>query len=350
MSYNDLAFLKDKGVTFWGAKYIMIPEMALDAQPTLTTTPNDGVPAWLTTIIDPSIIEVLFTPNKAATIIGEVKKGTWLDSTVMFPMTEYVGEVSSYGDFSMNGRSGMNMQFENRQSYLYQTMIEYGELEEERAGLAKVAWAAGLMKSAITMLDKFQNLSYFYGIAGLENYGLLNDPNLNASLTPATKAAGGTAWFSGTSPNATANEVYNDVLSLFQQLVSQTNGLVDIDQQSRLVLALSPASMTALGFTNTFGLTVRGMLQNTFPNLRIESAVQYGVVTTSNTQGDSAGNFMQMISENLGGQDTAFACFNEKLRTHRIVLGYSSMSQKLTQGTFGAVLKQPAGISSMLGI
>jgi len=350
MQNQNLAFLKDKGVTFFGAQDIMTPEQAFDAQPALTTTPNNGVPSWLTTVIDPSVIEVLFTPNKAATIIGEVKKGSWVDSQVMFPMTEYVGEVSSYGDFSNNGRSGMNMQFEWRQSYLYQTMIEYGELEEERAGLAKIAWAAGLMKSAVTWLDKFQNLTYFYGVAGLANYGLLNDPNLNASLTPALKAAGGSTWFVNGTPNATANEVYNDILALFQQLVAQTNGLVDIDQESRLVLALSPASMTALEFTNTYGLTTRAILRGAFPSLRVESAVQYGVVTTSNNQGNAGGNFVQLIAENVGGQDTAFACFNEKLRTHRIILGSSSMTQKCTQGTFGTVIKQPMAISSMLGV
>ena len=38
------------------------------------------------------------------------------------------------------------------------------------------------------MLNKFSNLTYFFGVQGLQNYGLLNDPHLNASLTPATKA------------------------------------------------------------------------------------------------------------------------------------------------------------------
>jgi len=62
--------------------------LAMDAQPTLITTPNSGIPAFLTTIIDPQILKVLLAPNKAATIFGEVKKGTWLDQTAMFPIKQ----------------------------------------------------------------------------------------------------------------------------------------------------------------------------------------------------------------------------------------------------------------------
>ena len=40
--------------------------LALDAQPTLSTDPNSAVPALLTTSIDPEVVRILFTPNKAA--------------------------------------------------------------------------------------------------------------------------------------------------------------------------------------------------------------------------------------------------------------------------------------------
>src|SRR5690242_9601015 len=82
--------------------------LAMDALPTLTTDPNSGVPALLTTLIDPVVYEVLFAPSKAAVILGEVRKGTWLDQTAMFPVAEATGEVSTYGDFNENGRAGVN--------------------------------------------------------------------------------------------------------------------------------------------------------------------------------------------------------------------------------------------------
>src|SRR5512139_3809289 len=88
----------------WQTNYTM----ALDAQPVLSTSANSGIPAMLTTTIDPSTIKVLFTPNKAAEIIGEVRKGTWLEETTLFHVVEHTGEDSSYGDFNENGRTGVN--------------------------------------------------------------------------------------------------------------------------------------------------------------------------------------------------------------------------------------------------
>src|SRR5579859_2512039 len=104
-----------------------LAEIAMDAQPTLQTTSNAGIPAFLTTLIDPAIYKILFAPNKAAQVLGEVRKGTWLDETAMFPTVEHTGEVTSYGDFNEAGRAGANQSFPQRQGYLFQTMKEYGE-------------------------------------------------------------------------------------------------------------------------------------------------------------------------------------------------------------------------------
>src|SRR5215831_12088601 len=89
----------------WKSNYTL----AMDASAgTLATDPNSAVPWFLTTLIDPSVFKILFTPNKAAVIFGENRKGTWLDETAMFPVVEHTGEVSSYGDFAENGHTGVN--------------------------------------------------------------------------------------------------------------------------------------------------------------------------------------------------------------------------------------------------
>jgi hypothetical protein len=354
---GDKAHLEELGIAWQpGTEPIgyVTPEMkrdyriAMDALPTLTTDPNSGVPAMLTTLIDPNVYEVLFAANKAAVILGELRKGTWLDQTAMFPVAEATGETSTYGDFNENGRAGVNTNWPQRQAYLFQIIKEYGELELERAGLARINWVSEIDKAAALNLNKFANLTYFRGVSGLQNYGLLNDPNLSASITPATKAAGGVTWFSGTSPNATANEVYNDILATYTQLVVQTAGLVEMD--TPLKLALGTTNAVAMKFINTFGLTVADMLDKTFPNLKIESAVQYNALSTQNTQGNPAGNLMQLIADNVEGQATGFCAFNEKMRSHPIIRATSSFKQKVTAGTWGAVLRFPAGIASMVGI
>jgi len=111
------------GVHFMGASNLRMqtPEsimaLAMDAQPSLITLPNAGIPAFLTTNIDPKVIDVLFAPMKAAEIVGdEVKKGDWTSSTEMFIFVENTGETASYGDFSNNGRSDANINFPQRRT------------------------------------------------------------------------------------------------------------------------------------------------------------------------------------------------------------------------------------------
>jgi hypothetical protein len=323
-------------------------KLAMDAQPGLVSTSSAGIPAFLTTIVDPSVFKVLTTPNKAAEIFGEAKKGSWLDETAMFPMVERTGEVSSYGDYNNNGHAGANVSFPQRQAYLFQTVVEYGEREMERMGLARVSWAATLQEAAVLVLDKFLNLTYFRGVQGLQNYGLQNDPGLLPSATASVKAAGGTAWVLPTGVvNGTANEIYADIQTLVALLVSQSNGLVE--ETDEMTLAMAPLTHVGLSATNQFGINVGDLLKKNFPNLTVKTAVQYGAVTATNPQGLASGGMIQLIATKIEGQDTGYCSFNEKLRTHPVVRDLSSFKQKQTSGTWGAIIRQPYAISSMIG-
>lgn len=323
--------------------------LAMDAQPALATTANSAIPALLTTFMDPQVYEILFSPTRMAVILGEVKKGDWLMDTAMFPTVEHTGEVSSYGDYAANGSAGANTNWPQRQNYIFQTILQIGDRETERAGLGRINWVSEIQQAAATVMGKYQNLSYAFGISGLQNYGLLNDPNLTAAITPATKANGGVTWFTaGGAVNATANEVYNDIVALFSLLVSQSQGLVD--QRTKLVLAMSPGSEVALTFTNTFNVNVNDLLKKNYPNIRIENATQYGVRSTNNPQGIAGGNLMQMIAENVEGQQSGYCAFSEKMRAGRVINALSSWSQKQTGGTWGAVIRQPWAVAQMLGI
>jgi hypothetical protein len=351
----DKAVLEANGVVLPSVQMYLPDEwkrdykMALDAQPTSVTDPNSAIPSLLTTAIDPQVIRVVFTPLNFAQILTERKAGDWLEETRIFPVVEETGEVSTYGDFNNNGRAGVNLNFPNFQAYLFQTFVRYGERELERAGLAKINYVSELNISAADLLNRYQNLSYAFGVTGLQNYGIINNPYLSAYLTPATKAAGGTTWFNGNAPNATANEVYNDIVALVEKLVLQTNGTVELDD--KMTLAMSPSSALALRFANSFGVYVRDLLKEGFPNMKIMTAPQYGQQTTTNPQGYSAaGNAMQLIVDEVQGQKVAYAAFNEKLRAHKIIPEPSAWMQKTTSGTWGTILRMPLGVTGMLGI
>jgi hypothetical protein len=289
---------------------------------------------FLSNYIDPKLIQVLTTPNKGAEILGEVKKGDWVTRTMTFAMVENVGETSSYNDWSKNGMVNANVQFPQRQSFHYQTITEWGEKQLAEAGLAKIDWAAQMNIASAMTLDKFQNLSYLFGIAGLQNYGLLNDPSLSAAITPVTKAATGTTW-----AVATPNEIYSDFQKLFSQLVTQTNGLVEAD--TRMVLVLPPQLQVYLTNINSFGLVALGdMIKRTYTNLRIVSVPQYSA---------NGVNTIQLIAEEIDGQEVGYCAFTEKMRAHPVIPDLSSFQQKKSQGTWGSIILLPLAIATMTG-
>lgn len=309
--------------------------LAMDAQPALVTASNAGVPAFLTNYLDPEIIRILVTPNKAASILGETKKGDWTTQTAMFPVVESTGEVASYGDFDANGSVGTNANWVSRESYLFQTVTQWGERELAIAAEAKINYAQNLNVASTLVLDKFMNASHFYGVDGLKNYGILNDPALQTAIAPGTTGAGsGTLW--STKDGAA---IYGDIVKLFGQLVTQTKGLVERD--ARMCLAMSPEMEVNMTKTNQYNVNVTDQIKKNFPNIRIETATQYAT---------AAGQLMQLIVESIDGQDTGYCAFNEKLRAHPVKVDLSSFAQKKTSGTWGAIIKQPLAIAQMIGL
>ena len=315
--------------------------MAMDAAYPLVTTANFGIPAMLSTYIDPKLIEVLVAPMKAAEAAGGEKKlGDWTLRTAMFPMVESTGESTSYGDYNNSGSAGVNVQFPQRQSYHYQTITQWGERELAEMGLAKVDLAAQKNIAAALTLNKYQNKTYLFGVSGLQNYGMLNDPALPADLTPTAKTAGGTAWIlpNGTI-NAKAPEVLADISKMFYTLQARNKGL--IDRSSPMTLIMSPESEVALTITNEFNVNVADLLKKNYPSIKIVTVPEY---TTA------GGQKVQLVVDSIEGQKTWEPAFTEKMRAHPIIVELSSFKQKKSAGTWGTVVYRPMAISAMIGL
>jgi hypothetical protein len=310
-----------------GKEFGDLDRVAFDAQPELITVSNAGIPAFLSNYLDPALIEVLVSPMKAAEIAGETKKGDWVTTVATFIVVESDGQVSAYGDYSNSGNADANINFPQRQSFHYQTFTQWGEKELAYTGLAGVDLASRKNVASALVLNKFQNKSYFFGIAGLQNYGLLNDPNYLAPIVPST------AWDA-----ATADQCYQNILELYAQLVRQGEGV--IDRGTRMTLAMSPSREVNLSKTNQFGLNVMDLITKNFPNLTVKTAPEYAT---------TAGELMQLIVDNYEGQETMTAAFTEKMRAHAVVVGSSNFSQKKSQGTWGTVVFRPVFVAQSLG-
>ena len=321
------------------AARLAMDSLAMDApydQQPLVTTANGGIPAFLTTFVNPRVIQALLAPTKAENIYGVKKLGDWTTQTAMFPMLERTGYAATYNDHNQAGRSDINVQFPQRQSIRFQTFTEWGELQAARAGLANIDWASRLELSSANTLEREMNLIQFYGFSGMQNYGGLNDPSLPASLTPGTKAATGTSW-----SVATPTEIIADIQKMYAQVVGATGTNGNVELTSKFTLAIHPISETYLVTPNSFGLTAMTLLKSTFPNVTVKTAVQYLSGTTYSAQ---------FIVEELDGQQTAEAAFTDKMRAHTMVADVSSWKRKVSAGSWGTVIYYPIGIAAMAGI
>ncbi len=315
--------------------------LAQDAQPTLVSTPNAAIPGFFTQLVDPEVVRILQAPNKGAEIYGEQKKGTWVDQTIFIPVVENTGEVSSYGDFNTLGRSDVNEQWEQRQSYLFQTIIEYGDLEVERAGAAKLELVSEKQQAAAKTLDKFMDYVYHFGLSNMPNYGITNDPGLLPNLLPTVKNAGnGNKWIFNGSLNALPEEIYNDFVLLFNQLTTNSMGYITADTPMTLVLPNTVAA--ALTAVNSFGITIKAFIKESFPNIEYVTDPRYSGVT--------GGNLIQLIAKEFDGHKTGYCAFNEKSRDHALVRSLSSYAQKKTAGSWGAIIRYPMAIAGMIGV
>ncbi len=228
-----------------------IQELLILAQDAaMQTSPNIAVPAVLTSYIDTAVTNVLFDPRNATKLAREVKAGSWTTSTYIFRVAEGLGYIAPYGDFSPNGRSDVNYNFPRREQAKFQTVIEYGDFEEELLAEAKINYIADKQRAAALTVSIASNYFYLYGVKGMEVYGYLNDPNLNAAIAASpTGTDGGIKW-----STKDTLAIYNDILTLFAELVNQNK---NITANYKIKLALSPSCNVELGKATQYNISVK---------------------------------------------------------------------------------------------
>ena len=310
----------------------------------LTTAANVGIPSALVTYIDPTVTEILFSAMNAGRLAPEVKKGDWSDKYMRFNVTEYSGSVTPYSDHGENIASDVNIESPERENFVFQTVIRYGDLEEATVARQRLSLASEKQKAAATILAKAHNKFYLYGVAGKKTYGLLNDPNLPVSASPNSITIGGntySTWADKAGHDAAnaSNHVYNDVLKLWNTLCANNGGNIDAD--SPIVLAVSNARASYLNALNTYGLSAAKMLKDNFPNIEIIALPELST---------SAGERVLLEVPELMGVSTVDCCYSDKYRLGRLVAKTSSYEQKAISTTWGAVVKRPSLIATMLGI
>lgn len=310
-----------------------IDQLANDAA--MVTAANSGVPVEFTSYIDPMVIPILTATRGAREIFGEAKKGDWTTSYARFQTSEITGEVEAYTDYGQGGASDVNPTFPVRTQYIYQTNIRYGDREVDVASRARLQLAADKQRAAATVIDIASNKFALYGVAGLEIYGLLNDPNLPAAVTPLPNADSKTLW-----AEKSTKEIYEDVLYLFGKMADRGAG--HIDANTELVLATSPATQVQLGKATDFNISARQMLETYFPRIRFVAFPELATATS--------GTSILLVAPTIEGLPTAQIGFSEKFRAMRLIPESSSFHQKFVGSSYGTIIYRPFAIGTMTGV
>lgn len=310
-----------------------IDQLANDAA--MVTAANSGVPVEFTSYIDPMVIPILTATRGAREIFGEAKKGDWTTSYARFQTSEITGEVEAYTDYGQGGASDVNPTFPVRTQYIYQTNIRYGDREVDVASRARLQLAADKQRAAATVIDIASNKFALYGVAGLEIYGLLNDPNLPAAVSSLPNADTKTLW-----AEKSTKEIYEDVLYLFGKMADRGAG--HIDANTELVLATSPATQVQLGKATDFNISARQMLETYFPKIRFVALPELATATS--------GTSILLVAPTIEGLPTAQIGFSEKFRAMRLIPESSSFHQKFVGSSYGTIIYRPFAIGTMTGV
>lgn len=310
-----------------------IDQLANDAA--MFEVANSGVPVEFTSYIDPMVIPILTATRGAREIFGEAKKGDWTTSYARFQTSEITGEVEAYTDYGQGGASDVNPTFPVRTQYIYQTNIRYGDREVDVASRARLQLAADKQRAAATVIDIASNKFALYGVAGLEIYGLLNDPNLPADVTPLPNADEKTLW-----ADKSTKEIYEDVLYLFGKMADRGAG--HIDANTELVLATSPATQVQLGKATDFNISARQMLETYFPKIRFVALPELATENGSTS--------ILLVAPTIEGLPTAQIGFSEKFRAMRLIPESSSFHQKFVGSSYGTIIYRPFAIGKMTSV
>ena len=334
MSFNDkakeLGFVSPKGFMAFDSVGDAVKLNKEKTARMLADSNSIGYPISAFSYLSPEIVPILLSARNATKLGREVKTGVWTDDYMQFPVEEYAGDVTPYNDYQNGVTTDVNYEFPVREQLRFQTTLTFGDLEAEKASFAKIGLINAKQRASAEIIAQESNRFYLYGVQGKKIYGLLNDPNLNATISPINIAPSGqtgiTTWTDKMSsqPSTFANIAYNDINALWTELCSKNGG--NIDANTPMILALSNKMLPYLNTPNSFGLTAAKMIKDNFPNIEIIALPE------------------------LMGVSTVDCCYSDKYRLGRLVVKTSSYEQKAISTTWGAVVKRPSLIATMLGI
>ena len=343
-----LEFYEKKGIHFKNRIPVLVKDNDTFRQTvmdndTYTYNPqSNGVLPWQLMINANKIVDQILLKRAYTKVSESFQQGGFATPIIQFTTRSFNGDMELYDDFSATQKSDINVTFPILDVVRLQTVIQYGDLEVEELSFAKIDAIASKENSAATIMSIAQNKLFFYGnlnTAGAfitKTFGLINNPQLNASI-PITNGSGANPLWSDKAQRGASQDIVNDVVvTAFNALQIQVGG--NVSKDDKLLLIVSSYQAGTLDSTNNFGLTPLAQIKKTLPNLEIEYVPEY-----------QSAHVFQLIAVNVIGENVIKDLFTYKYRGHGIVRDLSAMKQKLSFGSGGCGLLAPLAVVTLSG-
>ncbi|QDH49616.1 major capsid protein [Pantoea phage Kyle] len=306
-------------------------------------TPIQFLQQWL-----PGFVKVMTAARKIDELVGITTVGSWEDQEIVQGMVEPAGTAAEYGDFTNIPLTSWNTNFDRRTIVRGELGILVGMLEEARSSAMRLNSAETKRQQSAVGLEVMRNAIGFFGWYNGKNrtFGFLNDPNLPAALTSTTT----NGW-----RNGTFQQIINDVRIMVQELRVNSQDQIN-PQDLDLVLALPTNVVDFLSITTDFGISVRGWIEQTYPNLRIVSAPELmGAIEGEDGEYENVAYlYAESIDNSIDGSSDGGEVFMQMVQTKFMTLGVEKRAKSYVEdyanATAGVLLKRPWAVVRMIGI
>lgn len=307
---------------------------ATDAAPNLQTSPSMMTPVQFLQFWMPDMVEIVTAARDADSIMGRDFAGSWEDEELVQPIIEYTGQARPYGDKTTLNLADFNINYETRTIVRMEQDVEVGKLEAARASKMRVDALGAKRYGAAQSLAITANDIAFNGYNAGTNktYGFLNDPNLPAYVTLPNGSAGTSTW-----KTKTFNEIVADIKNAMSALRVRTGNNFKPEKDAA-VLALGVSVIDQLQTVNPLGnISVAEWLRQTYPNLRVESALQL--------DGANAGdNVFYLFAEKLGPTKVLSQFMQDALRLVGVEQKAKATLESYSNATAGVMVRVPVAI------
>jgi hypothetical protein len=342
----DYGFVRDQVNTLSAMGAFTGNGMDSNFTPSITTpsipTPIQFLQMWL-----PGFVKIITAARSIDEIVGIKTIGSWEDEEIVQTIVEPAGTAVEYGDFTNIPFTDWNPNFERRTIVRGELGLMVGTLEEGRAAKMRLNSADIKRNQCAISLEVMRNAIGFFGwnSANQRTFGFLNDPSQLPFIT--TSIVGGGGW-----ATATFQEITGDIRIMVRQLRIQSQNNIDANKvETTLVLPMTVVDY--LSVTTDFGISVSDWITQTYPKMRIVSAVELSGAHPSDND-NIAVLFAESVDSSIDGSTDGGETFIQMVQTKYTTLGVEKKAKSYIEdyanGTAGVMCKRPYASVRMYGI